>query len=515
MSYLLNWKVPLYTGSKRLYNIQCYINKNKHWVDRYIQDIKKDSIRPLALEDEKMVIAAIDQYEKYMPNETRNANPWTKQIVLLYILDQIYVASKTPFLISKAVQQLYTQVMNPVYADSYQHLIDFIQTIESGKGNLDELFNVEFFTVMRLPIQFFADRTKALVYAKGSESCVYSYDRKENLKLINIYDELYLSKPLLDSTEPYTDHIISYYTETTRESLRRELISTMIEEPLNVFRQDKRKRLDEIEDLKVYDWTLNQRLKTSWDDNQYIDILKYASKSDTWDGIILYIIRDLQNNQPEIWYALLQKYNIKLDTPEQIPEAEISLRKHIIQRFPFDLSQDTANYDFENFSYFFNIIYNDTWSVIRQETTKQEIEYITTILEHLNKFFIIKNPMLISQLIQESQKTYSHRFFLSKFSSGWLDYFEQDIISPKGMWTAINWLRYTQDKSDKRLSWYSIDTLLIYSVMSTRYFIDNKYQGWYCEKVYEIMIVNPDSHGRLIRHNIPFDTNVCQQEYTI
>jgi len=386
-----------------------------------------------------------------------------------------------------------------------------------GNNSIDSLFNIEFFSVMRLPIQFFADRKTALKYGGKNESCVYNYERKTDLKLINLSDENYLSDmPPFNSLTSYEDHIISYFTETTRLALRSNIIKEILYDKLKSINTEMYKKIDGIKDLEVYNWNLNKRLNTSWDDDKYIDILKTASGSvntqsdKIWEDIILYIISDLKINQSEIWYTLLKKYNIILNTPDQIPQCELLLQSKILEKFPFN----TIEYNLENFEHFFNIIYNTEYNKILEEYIQLKVNFINKTLETFNQCFVKKSDQ--SDIISGYLKSYNkENFILDKLVKEWDIYFEYDLISPKGLWIIINWNRYNEDIKKKRLSWYTIDTLLIYTLINSEYYLKNNYQGWYCENVYEVMIHYPGEYGNLIRNAIPFDHTAANCNYVI
>lgn len=511
MAYTLDWKTPLYNGSVKIYSIQCYINKTKNLLYEYLEKIKTLQNENISEEGEEIVKNAIISYEKYMPKTTLS-NPWTKQVVMLYIIENMFKLNNI-FIVSNLTEKYLKDLWNIIYKESYIDLVNFMKKIEglnpsSTSDNiiLEKEFNVEFFSVMRLPVQFFADRTIAYRYTKGNEAYLYKYERNVDLKLLNISDENILyemveSSMPFNSFETYDEKTVLYYTEMNINSLRRTIVFPMIENSINEIKKESNKLLDDTEKLKIYNWNLNHRLNTSYDDPEYLNILRSAAKSNKWGDIINYIISDLRKNQPEIWNKLLEQNDIKVETPDKISEVEKELYNIILTKFP------SENIYFEDFEDYFNIIYRSehkkTVEAIRDKYTNVLSEWI----DNLNICFKLKDNLIKNELIKKIIGTYNKDMMIRNLFEEWKNYFTFDIISPRGLWIVNNWLRSTISHKEPRVSYYATDTLLIYTLINSTYYIKNQYQGWYCENTYEIMIHNPSNYGNLVRVDIPFNHN--------
>jgi hypothetical protein len=505
---VLDWKTPLYHGSVRLYSIQCFIDKTKPVFLKYLKDI--GYLSPATEEDQKLTLYALDNYEKYMPKDA-TGNPWTKHIVLLYIVDQMYKISR-PFLISKMVKDVYQNVLKDVYRESYLELVDWIGKAEQLKeSEVDLYFDISFFSVMRLPIQFFSDRQTAYRYSKKDESKLYRYELIENLKLLNISDldilNLTQNQMPFNSWESYAHKIFNYYTESDEPAVRKEILYDFIEKDLNLISTQRTETTNNIKKFKTYNWNLNDRLNTSWDASDYYQILEKSAGSTNWYQIISYIVKDLRDNQPEIWLALLEKYNIILDTPDKIPLVHQQLCNYIIQKYP--VVTDPDNYHFEGLNEFFDLIYWRESDKLNLLFKRKYQEYITDLFKHLDLYFELRPEAqnFKTDFIFKFVNSHNHLEMLmgSDMIINWNKYFKFDIMSPRGLWISINWFRLIKDPNLPRLSWYTVDTLLVYSLINSKYFKENQFQGWYCKNQYEIMVCQPATYGIITRTDIPFE----------
>jgi len=224
------------------------------------------------------------------------------------------------------------------------------------------------------------------------------------------------------------------------------------------------------------------------------------------------IVKDLTKNHPEIWYALLKKYNLNIEQPSQIEKIQQQLTMIIVKEFPEkEMYGDSEYVSFENFEEFFNIVFWNEYEKSKTDIDEMLRERLLTFFYHINKGFMLNNSgkNLIDNIITEFLKYRNINSIKdSELFIEWEKYFEYDIISPRGLWIAINWVRITTKLEEKyRLSWYFVDTLLIYTLINSDYFKNNHYQGWICNEPFEVMIYEPEKYGKLIRLDIPFDFN--------
>jgi hypothetical protein len=82
----------------------------------------------------------------------------------------------------------------------------------------------------------------------------------------------------------------------------------------------------------------------------------------------------------------------------------------------------------------------------------------------------------------------------AELSENWFEWFDVELISPKGLWIATQW--NILNKIDTiRLSMYDTDTLLVLELCSSEWFQQLKLDGWICQQPYELMLVHPKRLG--------------------
>jgi hypothetical protein len=193
----------LYTGSFRLYQIQCYLRKQEAMVAAYLHQ----SLQPKAIPEG--FLAAFERYYQLgLPPE------------MLYVLSLglLQLGSRT------SIASVWRAILPTVDVA----LVAFAEDLECGEIQLP--LTVEFYPTMKLPLQFFGAKSTALHYLNRRLSGgLYRYQLTRDLQLLDYRnpETLWeLSATTFRSEVPFSEEVIRHYTGLSRVEARVKILSS-------------------------------------------------------------------------------------------------------------------------------------------------------------------------------------------------------------------------------------------------------------------------------------------------
>jgi len=512
----LTGPIELYHGSTRLYAITCYIRKNRLLLAAYLHQTKVLPGPGFQVPEYQVwrgeVNSALDDFERYFTNMTQ---PWTKQVIFLFALERLFALKiSPPPYISSLLQELIPAkiIERPERRAAFEELVDWARQVDATRtlAQADPLFQVEFFTVMRQPIQFFADINTARRYAKGDDNLfIYTIPAGINLQLLDISNPETIQRlmmppyPYSDWT-PYTEDIVLYFTEGDLLQARGSVVIMLIDWFRDRTVQSMQAFDTEFEaEKKKWDatlrWTLPERRQTSWDSEDYRDKMLQGK---SWPDFLIDMIEDLRQNHPEIWQHIAQKAET---------EATPLIAAGIQQKFPmFPESREDqpGSYDYlMRFTDFMDSAWSQQYTAWSQQGQAMVLQFLQKFVTLLGQTYGQINTTLEAKLPSYAQYRNWQQLGWD-LKDNWNSWFEHEIVSPRGLWSAIHFLRL-HNLGSKRLSVYQIDTLVIHTFITSPQL--QFYQGWYDAEPYEVMISNPDEYGHMTKMTTQyaFDNDLC------
>jgi hypothetical protein len=195
----------LYHGSTRIYQIHQYYYETQERLDEYLSISKFDtdaSLVPDYIWDE------VDRLNMLYNTPLYSANPVSKEVFYLAIVRILHDAG----LMNLAVSALLPED---------DDLLEFANRVEHLTGPVEELFLPQFYSSMRLPIQFFTPHYRTAVrYATDEDmrGAVYQYRLSQLIVLPDLSDPetvLELAETVFTSTEPFSPEVLQYHVGIT------------------------------------------------------------------------------------------------------------------------------------------------------------------------------------------------------------------------------------------------------------------------------------------------------------
>lgn len=560
----------IYHGSTRISVIRNYIQLGLPHVFEYIQQHQNTNNITTKLEiisslskyydpekdDDNIYMRVHDamgtcfgKFESFMPGTNASIqHPWTVQIVAIYFIKYIqnYYSNygtngsnltNVLFEWSSLIQEF---IMNPnnqppnynLRKAKYNELISLFKILESfqltdqNKDVIIQLFDMEFFSSMRMPVHFFSQKHIAMEYAKEDEKQLFTLQvNNKPIRLLNIsHPDVIrdLFETVFDSTEPYPKDLLKYYTELkstlTLTTIWDSIVKYYFEEvlaPYPEFQEDNRsysmKYILGLIDTgnattgpSITEQVIFDELQKRWKKQNNPP----SGKGEEYD-FIYFIVSDLYQNAKGAWRYL---------------------------QYAFELENQSVDFSKDK-------ITNEIMSIYIQDklTYGEETNFYSFVAEgQVHDFFQADSnfftPMVTARLVKDKKKvlkqmieespfdlkdkewwfnTIDTKFnFKNKGNIPLYDEFEAEghkhmgysLLSPYGMWTCIHYLHLLKNgksveentSRNMRLSWFNLDVLIIYTLIHSSWFKNSGLDGWVSEKQYELMVVHPMHFGQLV-----------------
>ena len=527
------WPTILYRGSGHLYHVHCYIHKMRLPLARYLSDINSQyhSIKETAPDDnfkewKKQIQYAISKYTILMPNEFSPLNPWTCHVVFLFTMNAMYEL-KIPILrISEFLAELLPEykISNPIYQKSYDELLSWSSNMDECKDLRDVdykgLLKLDFFNVMRQPIQFFGSETIANIYAKNGTHEIYTYELSAEIRVVNISDPSTIQNLMTVgmpyySTKSYPIEVTKYF-ECNVGSMRVETIGDILEvyyDPIEKSMEDyevETQRLDET--WKQLKWYLARELSIGYYDEGSVQKLLRGYES--WSDFLTFIVPELYKKQRDLWLDLVKKYDISTGgDPRNQANVNAEIIQWIMSEYP-EINDD-------NIDPFLELMDSLYFNNVRQRREDRRfilMQQMAPFFEHLGSTFQINvgaesNLQTFLEKIGDRPNHHQWVSIVHDIVDIWSSLFQIEIVSPRGLWLIAHWKTLNPGfRNPIRFSRYNVDCLLVYSLTTSSWFQENHINGWVCHNPYEVMVCRPELYGQIRRVQDTYNEE-CDYEY--
>jgi len=198
----------LYHGSVRLYQIQCYYRKLQPLLASYLATsiLSSDTLTIPPQVWQKLEALYARYNETYFTYQVV-----TKETLYLAALELLSQYKQ----LHVSIYAVLDELLPPSEPDSAD-ILNFAYDVENGAGNA---FAPEFYSVMRLPVQFFTEvRDLALSYAKRGEELtggLYHYQVTKTVRLPEVSNPVtmrLLGDTIFTSKIPFSQEELLYYT---------------------------------------------------------------------------------------------------------------------------------------------------------------------------------------------------------------------------------------------------------------------------------------------------------------
>jgi len=215
----------LYTGSSRLFAIKCYLDRNRSYWERWfseahpVEDINvvPDELWPKI----ELIVNQLDQQHQSISDF--NYSPWNQQVTFVALVKLLVDNGLTTISISTLLEALLNFDQR---TRSWSELLDFARKVENARDG--KALETHFYSVMRLPIQFFGTYAKAKAYSQR----VYEYTVTTPISLpdINKSDMAReLLKKVYDSPTPFPREELDYYIGAEVKDVKAIILRTLFD----------------------------------------------------------------------------------------------------------------------------------------------------------------------------------------------------------------------------------------------------------------------------------------------
>ena len=494
----------LYHGSARLYSIQCYIRRSKPFLERYLFDLQGRLPVRLAPDYEEWLMGVrkiLSRGDVIFPARENPYLSWTVDVTLLRILEEMYTTLG------------YTLKLSTILATNFStsdflslsKLLTKIRIIENyeyvDQLEVDYPLDPQYFSVMRMPVQFFGSRNTALRYGKG-ENQLYVYQPSRPLMLLNLDNQYNIEKLITEnapfaSFSPHSESVIRHHVEISLEIYRAKALTYHL---LRLYNKDERThdviRRREERILVVnsrYQW-LRYREASKMTLDQRWDVLLGGQ---TYDQMLREELDTAQRERLSTVYQwLVNKYGSN-------DNAVISQR--IREEFP----APTLRIDLTFEGYL-----NDQIDVIHEDTDLKIGRWLQDAVHNGDNFLGANLGINFAQVWVELSVLYSrdlHQILYRGLGLKYFDYFTTEIASPRGDWTISRWeyLFPSFEEVKTRFSTYLQDTMIVYNLIHSAFFKDNDLDGWMCDNRAEVMVHQPSRKGEMKKVTTVYNTDRC------
>lgn len=517
---MYTWPRALYHGSQRLASIHKFIEATKPLLARYLAILHSggatrmvDDPAVVATWRERVKQLVTYRYERLMPGDFNpGGQPWIRPVVFLYAMQDLHDRKLPVQPISLAVEKVIQEAIRerPWYTNSFLELVEFCRGVEKcrtvAEVEAGPWLHVEFFSVMRLPLQFFSIRETALTYAKGDENQLFMFDLKKGdagVRLVNISDPNTVHQLMATPDMPfysrraYEAKVVQVHTECSFDDFR----ATTVAEIGDIYREPMEKLRDtferETKQLEVgwqdYKWKLAAEREAWSDDDEYKARLTLGK---SWPDFLREAVGILYAQQREVWEFFLGRAGVA--SPSNLDVAQESIVQWILTKFP-DVNPDNAT----KFSDFMDSLYWSKSLERNRQHDKIQEDALQTWLAMLDKWFVLRGPdarQKLEQLLRvhrSIRRTSWKHPLADSMSAQWKELYEHEILSPYGIWVRLQW-KVLNETGEVRESSYAADTLCAYSLFHSPALRKHNWHGWVSHKPwYEVMLFHPGEHGQM------------------
>ncbi len=526
----------LYHGSSRLYRIQCFILKNGPLLDPYLQHLHSSNFIEASEQEYTEQAQKIQGYIKHflgrLPVNRIGDGSLNEHVLYLLTLEKLSQTSEGSSMRVSRVLEL-AQAKDREYAfetRTLDDLLKFSMQVEACR-NADELtskglFDVSFYSVMKSPVQFFGTRETALSYASNSDEFLYGYDFSPEAHNFLDIDDLGTVKELMTqpgmpffSGEIYSKGDIEYYTQRVGRHVREMAIFGTLNSLPELPPSETALGYIELPIRRPYnpqkinrDWMGEKLGPLSEQELQLPELLQ----GDTLRTVLMKFFEQLYQESRESWILLCEV--LKLDLTTGAESLQLQLVDAALLKFPV-LNSKTRD---------------DVFKWVDRATrdhrlVKAKIVYHRKyIIPYLKKAIRLFNGnqacvQLLGDLLSYEYVATQGSISGSASAVGyslrekWSVYFDLEIVSPRGLWVTLNWDKLQSDSTgqEKRISQYELDSLVVFSLVSSPWFQNSGLRGWRCQTMGEWMVYRPELSGKMRKVQSGFnlqDSKKCTPE---
>ena len=506
MTVVVEAPTVLYRAAISLYHIQCYMDKSRDAVDRYLKDTHTSKlitlitprrrVQPASVELLNKLRGALHMYVRKIAGDPGMNLAWTKEIVLCFMV-QAMESLGAPFTPLGALfrQSRLTLDLPELRESEYDELQRYLTAVDQCSSVVQlaqrGLYQVEHFNSIRQNVVWLADRTVAKTYTRVSDEVeLYQFTLfpSVKLRLLNLNDVAtarMMMRPGFPfaSGKTYDSSLYVHYIESGVEESRTSRIAIQwepYEEQMKPFVEDWMTRETSLrpayEQFKV---DVGLSVAFTSEDWSYVDP-KNRTVIDTryhgeWTEVVARVeqltdVSGLREQAGEYnWQGLFQLWNVydewKAHEPQQLRDEFSQRSRHTLMRFVQRLSVA-----FEG-----------------------DLVKLTTLVQG----YEVNSPGQLAA-------------FRHELSEHWLDLFAVDLISPRGVWMLSQWfLLFPEPGVVERCSVFSGDTMMVYELRTSQWLKDKRLDGWQCNTPYEVMLIEPQKFGVLERVGKGYGAKGC------
>jgi hypothetical protein len=516
MKFLLHAPTTLYHGSARLYSIQCYVRRARPYLDRYLTDLQSRLPVRVAPDYEEWVVEVKEILAKgdlIFPGGGNPYLPWTVEVLLLRILEEMYTILGYTLRLSTLLSARFPSAEWPIMP----RLLQWLKTVE-GYASAEALeeehpLDPEFFSVMRMPVQFFGSRETALLYGKG-ENQLYVYEPRKALRLVDISDPTTIRELLepgapFHSAEPYPEAVLQHYTEV---DLRKYRASVLNHHLLEFYSADEPRRTTLQERYREERRNLEQRYRweryarnvvtpSDWRDRNGPQRWRELLAGQSYQEMLSEELALLAEQRPAAYDWVVQRYGRTV-----VEQVMLLLPEEKMEQAPYQLVSRV----FEGYK-------EDLADVTYAAETAEVGEWLEKAVKAGNNFLGARPEVDFLQVwIAESNSYWGGvpGFLYHGLGLKYFDYFTTEIASPRADWTLSQWQYLWRGArgaaTAARHSTYISDTMLVYTFTHSEFFQRERLDGWWCSAPPEIMLHRPADKGSMRKYTPTYHTERCR-----
>jgi hypothetical protein len=283
--------------------------------------------------------------------------------------------------------------------------------------------------------------------------------------------------------------------------------------------QMERDRLDQTV-WPSYKWYLRQQLGLDIAYGDEKEIEAQLLQGQPWPVAVARFVQGLYDAQREVWLYFARKASVVVSETATPESANVQIVQYILTKYP---TFPPKRMDL--FEEFWDGLYWEQYQASSQKRTDMQRQVLDTFATHLAQHFGWQpegGEARLRQWIAEASKIHEigWRTLKDRLAEYWFSVFVHPLLSAKGAWTWIHWLRLNDltgigVSQKQRLSSYAIDTLVVYTLVNSSFWKQHHLNGWVCAKPYEVMVYQPQDHGRMTKMTTVYDATSADCEYRV
>jgi hypothetical protein len=136
---------------------------------------------------------------------------------------------------------------------------------------------------------------------------------------------------------------------------------------------------------------------------------------------------------------------------------------------------------------------------IRKELTNRFYAIGFGIFQQLGRYFVERktadgkdHPSKTKLLTLDKYSRPTADTHLTHLHQYWNELFERELISPYGLWIALQWNVIHNEGDQQRISFFGYDALILHTFVHSPWIKAHAIDGWVCQDPFEVMIMFPE-----------------------